>query len=408
MAYYEDETVLIGEHHTSVSEDAFVVIWEEKCDSCRVVSSASSENYRIEVYCHDMLEDAVEYRLEPGVEIRRKEDLPENYQQLHRKYCERYCPKQSIAVEKEEIIPGKPSVIRASEKSADKKTSSLPHASSEKDKFGRMEGYIVLKRFISDIHIDRKWVISSVFILVIVLIVTLGRWLICNDQVIGFFLNDNEKTNYYEQIEPLCHKLEKSCMKLIDKNGPGKQKYSYETCRKWCNNAILSEKVCSTMLPYFPPREIIDKPVTEIPLKIEPKKKALSKEKNVVSEPNEKLETEKITAERYMFDPDGKIVLSAGTLSELHVTNYTEENLIVSLENMQLDGSEHEEIVQFRLGVSRVKIPLGQSKTFKIFLEPTYYAQFKKGKYQGKMFFSVENASGEKEQKEERFFFEVK
>ena len=385
MKQQEENTILVlGEHNESVDnaayvpEDGFTIVLQDMCDKYSIITSIENLTYRVEVFVDGALEDAVEIVCDALKMDAEEETLFQAaYTKAHQEYKEKFCQKVSpIEVEDEEDSPSEQKYDF--EDAMTKET----YVQLLRKKVG--ETYQKVKTNIRARGYNHRVVLVSVLFTVVLLFVGLGRVLMCNENVITFFVKQVDKVSYYEQTESFCHKLETGCLQLSKMDLEQDTLLSPDECRTWCEDEVIPAEKCALFLPYFPEKEVEEPLVVEV------------KEEHKI-----------VFKDKYTFLPKEKIVLYPKKYLELFVENHTKDVLKVALKKIVLNENEHEEIVQFRLGVTTLSIASGKKKRFKIFLEQTYYEQFDKGEYTGAFIFSVSLPKGKEEKVEKIFSFRV-
>ncbi len=390
MKQQEEETILVlGEHNESVDEiayvpeDGFTIVLKDMCDRYSIITSIKNLTYRVEIFVDGALEDAVEIVCDALKMDAEEETLfKAAYTKAHQEYKEKFCQKVNhMEAEDEEDIPLEPKYDFEEENNKHEYMHVI---------WKRVgETYQKVKAKIRARGYNHRVVLVSVLFMAVLLFVGLGRVLMCNENVITFFVKQVDRVSYYEETESFCHKLETGCLQLSKMDLEQDTLLSPEECRTWCEDEVIPADKCALFLPYFPEKEVEEPFVVEV--KEEPKKEV----------------PKVVVKDKYTFSPKENIVLYPKTYLELFVENHTENVLKIALKKIVLNENEHEEIVQFRLGVTNLSIEAGKKKRFKIFLEQTYYEQFDKGTYTGVLIFSVSLPKGKEEKVEKIFSFKV-
>jgi len=170
-------------------------------------------------------------------------------------------------------------------------------------------------------------------------------------------LHGTEKVAYLEKIEPQIHKLSKNCLALAKKERLEDELYTIDTCQTWCIHSQIDEDSCKLFFAY--------------------------------SGKNNKVSLENNISLDYAVLPLEDLELSTLTDTIVQVNNLGSLPMTVSVKKMTLENSQYEEIVQFRHAISHFQIDANEAKKFSLFLEPSYYRQFSKGKYKGQIEFEV-------------------
>lgn len=374
----------------AVYHDDFEVMLHDECvvdgQTYVVTTSTNGLIYRVEILEDHELVDAIEVecddlRFEPQSE----QLFISLYTQAHSETREKYC---TVAKEPEEVkstFVEKPTEIEQ-QVQEDEMFEAKTSFESMLERVHAFYGQV--KKKIQDRGYNHRVVLPMALLGMLFFFLLMGRVLICSDFVEQNFLTQgSEKVAYFKQTESFCHKLEKGCKALSQSNREQAHMFTPEECRQWCEDATIDAQACSMFLPYFPKEEAIvthyeEAPVEPIPSETEPK-------------------------EAYLFYPQGTVeLLSSGTV-ELSIHNQTVEVLSVELVDMSLHENEHEEIVQFRKGLTSFYVNKGEEKAFKLFLEPTYYEAFDRGKYTGELTFKVKSKEGKIDEVKKDFFFRV-
>jgi len=400
LEHQEEKTVLIfgdkmheSENATSLYEDDFTVMLNDTCGEHTIVTSIHNFIYRIEIFAKGALEDAVEKECHILNGEGDKEKLfTEVYTGEHQKFKDKYCKSSALHREvKEEVPKDNPVLYDADQIDMLAENKIQNNLDMIRNRVGEI--YQNVKRVLGKKGYDHRIVLAGILLGMLVLFIFIGRILMCNEKLIEFFLDSTDKLSYYEETEPFCHKLENGCMKLTQMNLEQETLISPRECRTWCQEKFIPEEKCALFLPYFSKEEEqsiaeeFEKPLEESKVNF-PVKREVSKEK-------------------YHFFPEGEIILKAQKYFELFVENHTKSRLRVVLKDLLLNENEHEEIVQFRAGVTTLSIEPGSKKRFKIYLEQTYYDQFEKGRYTGKLIFLLFSPEGKEQQIEKTFSFRV-
>jgi len=360
--------------------DDFLVILEDQCYDYHIVTSINGLVYRVEVYRNSELEDAMEIecnelRMSPESEIL----FSSQYTKAHHEYVKRFC-KKDLEEEKK--------VLKENNLSDNE---SVKETINKRDDNNILESQNKLKYMWNILKGSNRILQITISIVVITFFIFIGRIVLCNETFIGFFF---DKRSFYEKTESFCHKLEKECITLSQTNLEQNTIISPKDCRDWCKNKIITKNRCALFLPYFPED-----------IRHEDKVKPVETESKLV-----KRDTPKKTERKslYTFTPEGILVLHLNSDLKLNITNKALKTFVIKLKRVELNESEYEEIVQFRSGLTTFRLEAGEKKQFKIFLEPTYYEQFKKGEYHGKFIFALQFDEDNKKELIKDFMFRVK
>jgi hypothetical protein len=109
----------------------------------------------------------------------------------------------------------------------------------------------------------------------------------------------------------------------------------------------------------------------------------------------------------FVWAPTENFVIDEGHYFSLSFTNNSNAVVTIELTGRTLKQSPHDEIIQFKDSDIYAKVARGETKIFQIYIEPTYYKQFDKGKYTGTLTFTL-NDTKEKTLVTKQFSFEVK
>lgn len=361
-----------------------------KGQSVTIDTSIHGLTYRVEVFYDANLVDAIEVscdhlRLEPDSDIQ----FTALYEQAHQEMLNAHDIKDyanAVPHEKSLASPEVPEVGMPTDEMYTE--DSIPYQSMPawlRPLYLKIESGINKSRF------NHSIVLLSSVVLIGVGILFLAKAFLCSNYILETFMKDTQqKVSYLERTEFLCHKLEKQCKVLAKGNRDQTYTVTVKQCRDWCEVEILSEETCAVTLPYFPAEKLL------IPVK---KEENTSKQTPPVK-PKPK--------NPYRVYPEGKIELFSSSAIELYVANQTKETMHIATIDLVLNQNNNEEIVQFRKGKSTLTIKSGEEKAFKIFLEPTYYQLFEKGKYDGFIDFELLYEKSQKVHIHKEFFFEVK
>ena len=126
-----------------------------------------------------------------------------------------------------------------------------------------------------------------------------------------------------------------------------------------------------------------------------------------IEEPTMELNINQEVKELFVWTPKEDMVLDVAHYFPLSFTNNSDMAVHVELTGRSLKESPHDEIVQFKDSDIYANMESGETKVFQVYIEPTYYKQFDKGKYTGTLTFALRY---DKEQKivKKQFSFEVK
>ena len=342
-------------------EDDFFMVLQNSCTvenkTFTITSSINGLIYRVEVKESEALIDAIEVscqdlRFDPNSETL----FEKTYTDAHNEMQAKYCLKEKSEEEEHSYV-----VYKA------KKT--LP----------KRRNFLLLNN-----QLNSKIILSLVLISMLVLFLFLGKIFLCSQFVQDNFLSTKqEKIEYLEKIEPLCHRLEKECKNISAESIENKQAFTIADCQSWCENGIIARDECEDILP------ALKKRTQPIAHKI-PKPKAI-----VIQGHN-----------RYNILPKTIKLLPLNTFT-LTFTNHHDTPLYVELLHISLNENDNKEIVQLRDFIFYFDIPTQENKSFKFFLEPSYYRQFMQGKYTGEMTFNLKYENEDMLTLKRDFFFEV-
>lgn len=379
--------MLDNDEFVTVLTDTFV----SKGESITIDTSVSGLIYRVEVFYDSDLIDAIEVSYN---HLRSKSDsdtlFVALYKQAHNEMLEVHHTKNNTCLApqlKDSEIPQVSDVnISIDEKHIN---GGIGHHATLS---WSRSLYLRIKRGVNRSHINHPILLpTAIIVLVCITLLFSAKVFLCSNYIIETFMdNAQQRVSYLERTEFLCHKLEKQCKVLAKGNKEQTYSVSIKQCKYWCKVDIISENACAVMLPYFPET----KSLTNI------KEEENITTQVVLSQPKPK--------SPYRIDPKGKIELFPSSAIELYIANQTKEIMRIATIDLSLDQNSHEEIVQFRKGMSTLSIKAGEEKAFKIFLESTYYTLFEKGKYTGYIDFEISYEKGRKIHIRKAFFFEVK
>ena len=356
-------------------EGNFMMMLEHHCPNHHIITSTDGLTYRVEVYKDGDLEDAVEISCEELKSYPESDVLFQTrYKQAHEEFVDKFCTDSFITPNEEEGRGEK------NESNGLDEEKNIPESRTKLDMLIKH-----LKEYMEQGHTYRKKVFFLGSIIVLVVFIVLGRTLLCSEVLINLFSNP---INFYEKTEYFCHKLEKECVLLSKTNLDQDTKFKPKDCFDWCEEKIIDKERCSLFLPYFPKENIEESNINYI--------KPETNEAEVAPET--------IAKSEYTFSPEGTSTLILHKYLKLGVTNNSKKVFKIELESLHLKESEHEEIVQFRSGITAFSIEEGKTKHFEIFLEPTYYEQFERGEYHGVLRFKMLFDKNRTEEIEKDFF----
>lgn len=369
--------------------DNFEVLLHDECtingQNYTMSTSTNGLVYRVEVLENGELVDAIEVecdelRFEPHSE----QHFIALYTQAHDETKDKYCTAKKTEALKSAFVEE----VKIEEKPLQEDEEYEVKTSFERVLEHIYTWYEQIKHRIRQRSYNHRVVLPIALVGMLFFFVFMGRILLCSDFVEQTFLTqESEKIDYFKQTESFCHKLEKGCVILSKSNMEQANIFTPEMCRQWCDEAFIEAQACALFLPYFPKKEESTSDFEEVP----------------IAPPLKKVEPK----EAYVFYPKDDIeLLSSGTV-ELFVRNDATKTLQVELVKILLHENEYEEIVQFRKGVTSFDVNKDEEKAFKIFLEPTYYYQFDRGKYTGELTFKVKSKEGKIDEVKKDFFFSV-
>lgn len=369
--------------------DNFELILHDECSidgqNYSISTSTNGLAYRVEVLENGELVDAIEVECdELRFEPQSEQHFIALYTQAHDETKDKYCTAKKTEALKSSFVE---------EAKIEENPLKEDEAYEVKTSFERLleriyTGYEQIKHKIRQRGYNHRIVLPIALVGMLFFFVFMGRVLLCSDFVEQTFLTqESEKIDYFKQTESFCHKLEKGCVILSKSNMEEANIFTPEACRQWCDEAFIEEQVCALFLPYFPKKEESTSDFEEVPIALPPKK----------VQPKE----------AYVFYPKETIELFSSGTVEVFVRNHATKNLQVELVKMTLHENEYEEIVQFRKGMTSFYVNKDEEKAFKIFLEPTYYYQFDRGKYTGELTFKVKSEEGKIDEVKKDFFFRV-
>lgn len=302
--------------------------------------------YRVRVFKNGSLVDTIEARSpEPTDSIFRP-----LYKKAHQKMRMKYCPQNQINASA----------------SQQKKTKLLPKPKS------------IFPKSIKTILLGTIGILLLIFLYKVILVNT------------EFYINmvyhePKEKIAYYEQIENKTHILAQKCLSLSRKEQHDSTIFTLAQCRMWCNQKVIDKDTCKLFFAYSTHNFNFHN-------------NAITKRDNPSIDN---------TSQDYALLPEEDLILDRDKNITIQVNNLGSSSLHIQVEKVFLEKSIYEEIVQFRGGVSNFEIDANKAKKFVIFLEPTYYDQFKKKRYTGYIEF-VLFYQGKRSTLRKKFSFVVK
>lgn len=308
-------------------------------DTCRVDqvtyvinTSINAFNYRIEVYENTVLIDAIE-----SEDIDKNEkDFRKKYQLNHQQIRDKYCVE------------------------VDKKIISIKSKKNHKKEIDK----ISLLWYIG----KNKLIFLSILVSLVFLAIAYKKLFVYTDIYIDtFYTHKKDKIIYLETIESDTQFLKKNCLALAKRDILEDEIFTISNCRMWCKKHIIDNDECKISFAYFT--------------------------SNHVNIPNEIMQKEidikKIAIEYIVLPTENILELNVTKEFELRVRNRSNHAITVALKNLILDNSNYEEIVQFKHAKTSFLLETNKEKKFHIFLEPSYYKQFKAGSYTGRLEFDV-------------------
>jgi len=207
--------------------------------------------------------------------------------------------------------------------------------------------------------------IMGLFLLCFILFQTIFKY---SDLYINmFYTNKQDKIIYLEKIEAHRHLLGDKCLALAKRKILEDSIITRNHCNMWCEKKTIEDEKCDLLLVYF------NTNYSEI-RKIQ----------------NLKVISKISTSLQYSISPKSDLIeLNATGMFNLNIHNRCNHKINVRLKNIILNQSKNEEIVQFKEAKTSFVLQVHQEESFNIFLEPTYYKQFARGKYTGKLEFEI-------------------
>ncbi|MCF6244378.1 MAG: hypothetical protein L3J43_05025 [Sulfurovum sp.] len=313
----------------------FVTVYTSKCTETGVYyiinTSIHAWTYKIEVYKNEVLFDTIEVDCADTLKSEmHHQSFMEKYQEAHNEVRDKYCQAKKVYMQNNSAHLGskrnKPFVEKKNVKNFKKNIIRIVI-------FGVIGYYLITKVVVnSDLYID--WVFSE----------------------------KDERITYLEQIESIKGELEKECVLLAKNELSVKNIATKENCHDWCDKNIIKKEKCDLFLAYFYTKIDVSKT-----------KQSSAKDRTIYE----------------VFPKEDNIELKISKVLNIKVANKSTQEITVRLIEIILENSDYEEIVQFKGAKTSLYIKKYEDKSFNIFLEPTYYKQFKLGKYTGKLQFSV-------------------
>ena len=109
----------------------------------------------------------------------------------------------------------------------------------------------------------------------------------------------------------------------------------------------------------------------------------------------------------FIWTPAEDFAIDEAHYFSLSFRNNSNSVVSVELTGRTLKQSAYDEIIQFKNSDIYAEVQTGGTKIFQIYIEPTYYKQFNKGKYTGTLTFTLDDTK-EKTLVTKQFSFEVK
>lgn len=180
-----------------------------------------------------------------------------------------------------------------------------------------------------------------------------------------FYTTPKDKIIYLEKIEPKTHQILKKCLNVLKKEKLNDNIYTLEQCNLWCISGTIPKDSCRLLNAY----------------KLSNYKNAITLKENTTVDSNFTL--------HYVIFPQDDLVFKHDKNSTIQINNLSPYSIDVSVKKILLNHSDYEEIIQFRRAISTLHLNENESKQLILFLESTYYEQFKKGLYEGHIEFSI-------------------
>jgi len=182
-----------------------------------------------------------------------------------------------------------------------------------------------------------------------------------------FYTNQKDKITYLEKIEAHKHLLGDKCLALAKREILEDTTITRNNCNMWCEKKTIEDEKCDLFLVYF------NTNYSEI---------TKSKRSQLVSKFS--------TSLQYSVSPKNDVIeLNVTSMYNLNIHNTCDHQISVRLKNMMLNQSKNEEIIQFKQAKTSFLLQVDEEQSFHIFLEPSYYKQFARGKYTGKLEFEI-------------------
>lgn len=235
-------------------------------------------------------------------------------------------------------------------------------------------------------YFTKKIILLSLFILVS-LWIGYRYFYIYSDTYIYGLHTKKEKILYLEKIENDTKIIENTCMSLSQKHPTGHQDiFTIPQCTSWCHKHIIDSNKCTLILAYF---KMLDSNTSS---SLFPKQVKIKENKHLT----------------YTIAPKETLIeLYQHKSVDISIVNTSTHAILCTLKDITVVETQHDEIVQVKDTISRLIIKTGEKKSFSIFLEPSYYNQFKAGKYTGTIYLEV-NYKHTTETFSKAFFFVVK
>ena len=213
-----------------------------------------------------------------------------------------------------------------------------------------------------------KIAIISIIVVLFLLYIYTSFFIYSQIYINTFYTNPKEKIVYLEKIENKTHLLSKRCLDLSKKERLEENIFTLDQCEIWCHKHVIQKEMCTLFFSYKARNYYASK-------------KTIVQEKNTTTPSNLSL--------NYTVLPQKDLLLSNHKDVILQINNLNSFALNIYVKKIVLQQSNDEEIVQFRDAISKLQLHANEAKRFIIFLEPSYYKQFKKGHYTGYIEFAL-------------------
>jgi len=204
-----------------------------------------------------------------------------------------------------------------------------------------------------------KIILLSMFALLLVATFFLSSFIYSRTYITLFYSDKKEKVTYLEKISNKTNILSEECIAIVKKQKVPYDIFTISQCSTWCKNKYIKKDTCTLFNSY--------------------------KARNYPTELSNSL----IKHVLYTILPNKDLILALDKESTIQVNNLHTISLDINVQKIVLAQSNNEEIIQFKNAISKIRIAPNEEKKFILFLEPSFYHQFKKGLYTGYIEFAI-------------------